>query len=141
MIPSPAFTGIKTYAGFGMLASATAAGVSSRQLWLQSLPPDQVPACGPPLVYLIDVFPLTEALRMVLEGDGDCAEVVWSFLGISISGWTLVGFFGLIAILSISRIIVSFIISEIPLRHFLASPDRCYHQLNPIWQILHAHFR
>ena len=97
-IHDPAVNGIKTYAGFGMLASATGAGVSGRQLWLQSLPPEQVPACGPSLDYLIDVFPLTEVLSMVLAGDGDCAEVVWSFLGISIPGWTLVGFFGLIAI-------------------------------------------
>ena len=97
-IHGPAVTGIKTYASLGMLASATGAGVSGRQLWLQSLPPEQVPACGPSLDYLIDVFPLTEVLSMVLAGDGDCAEVVWSFLGISIPGWTLVGFFGLIAI-------------------------------------------
>ena len=88
----------KTYAGFGILASATGAGVSGRQLWVQSLPPEQVPACGPSLDYLIDVFPLTEVLSMVLAGDGGCAEVVWSFLGISIPGWTLVGFIGLIAI-------------------------------------------
>ena len=97
-IHGPALTGIKTYAGFGMLASATGAGISGRQLWLQSLPPDQVPACGPSLDYLIDVFSLTEVLRMVLEGDGDCAEVVWSVLGISIPGWALIRFFGLITI-------------------------------------------
>ena len=29
---------------------------------------------------------------LVLEGDGSCAEVVWTFLGISIPGWTLVGY-------------------------------------------------
>ncbi len=97
-IHGPTLAGIKTYAGLGALVSTAGAGISGRQLWLQSLPADQVPACGPSLDYLIDVFPLTEAVRMVLEGDGDCAEVVWSFLGISIPGWTLVGFCGLIAI-------------------------------------------
>ena len=45
--------------------------------------------------YLLDVFPLTEVLTMVLSGDGTCAEVVWEFLGISIPGWTLLGFIGL----------------------------------------------
>jgi len=97
-IHGPAQTGIKIYAGLGLLASATGASLSGRQLWLQSLPADQVPACGPSLDYLMDVFPLTEVLRLVLEGDGDCAEVLWSFLGISIPGWTIIGFFGLIAI-------------------------------------------
>ena len=57
-----------------------------------------MPACGPSLDYLVDVFPLTQVLSMVLEGDGDCAEVVWRFLGVSIPGWTLVGFLVLIVI-------------------------------------------
>ncbi|MFT4712322.1 MAG: disulfide bond formation protein DsbB [Candidatus Azotimanducaceae bacterium] len=97
-IHGPNIVGIKIYASLGLLTSLAGAGLSGRQLWLQSLPADQVPACGPSLDYLVDIFPLTQVLSMVLEGDGDCAEVVWSFLGISIPGWTLVGFFGLIAI-------------------------------------------
>jgi len=94
----PGVTGIKIYASLVMLASLTGAGLSGRQIWLQSLPADLVPACGPGLDYLIDVFPLSEVLSLVLAGDGDCAEVVWTLLGISIPGWTMVGFFGLIAI-------------------------------------------
>jgi len=94
----PAQVGIQIYGG---LVAATASGgamISMRQLWLQSLPADQVPSCGPSLDYLLDVFPLTEVLTMILSGDGSCAEVVWSLFGISIPGWTLVGFIGLIAI-------------------------------------------
>jgi len=90
--------GRKIYGGLMIAAAAAGGGVSMRQLWLQSLPEDQVPACGPGLDYLLDVFPLTEVLSMVLQGDGSCAEVVWTFLGISIPGWTLVGFVGLIAV-------------------------------------------
>lgn len=89
---------IKIYGGLIIISAATGGGVSMRQLWLQSLPADQVPACGASLDYLLDVFPLTEVLSMVLSGDGTCAEIVWTFLGISIPGWTLVGFFALIAI-------------------------------------------
>ena len=80
-----------------ILAAAIGGAISSRQLWLQSLPEDEVPACGPSLDYLMDVFPLTEVLNMVLQGDGTCAEVVWRFMGLSIPGWTLVGFVGLAA--------------------------------------------
>ena len=69
-----------------------------RQLYLQSLPEDQVPSCGPGLDYLLDVFPMQEVIQMVLVGDGSCAEVVWTLLGISIPGWTLVGFIGLITL-------------------------------------------
>ena len=90
--------GFRTYAGLSLLCAVGGGGLSSRQLWLQSLPPDQVPACGASLDYLLEVFPLTEVLAMVLSGDGTCAEVMWSFLGISIPGWTLVAFIGLGAV-------------------------------------------
>lgn len=97
-VHGPGETGIKIYGGLIILAAAIGAALSGRQLWLQSLPPDQVPACGPSLDYLMDVFPLTEVLSMVLSGDGSCAEVVWTLFGISIPGWTMVVFIGLIGI-------------------------------------------
>ena len=97
-IHGPGETGIRVYGGLCIISALAGAGLSGRQLWLQSLPEDQVPACGPSLDYLLDVFPLTEVFSMILSGDGTCAEVVWQFLGISIPGWTLIGFIGLIGI-------------------------------------------
>ena len=91
-IHNPGALGIRVYGGLVVAASLAGAALSSRQLYLQSLPEDQVPACGPGLDYLMDVFSPGEVIRMVLAGDGSCAEVVWTFLGISIPGWTLVGF-------------------------------------------------
>ena len=73
----------------GVLAGVLVAG---RHLWLQSLPPDQVPACGPGLDYLLDAFPLKDALMKVFAGSGECAKVDWSFLGIAMPGWTLIWF-------------------------------------------------
>ena len=95
---NPHDLGIKIYGGLVAISAATCGGISMRQLWLQSLPADQVPACGASLDYMLDVFPLTDVLSMILTADGTCAEIVWTFLGISIPGWTLVGFIGLIAI-------------------------------------------
>jgi disulfide bond formation protein DsbB len=95
---NPGEAGIKIYGGLVCVAALIGAGISLRHLWLQSLPPDQVPACGPGLDYLLDVFPLTEVLAMVLRGDGSCAEVVWSLFGISIPGWALIGFAGLLVV-------------------------------------------
>ncbi|WP_317932516.1 disulfide bond formation protein B [Halioxenophilus sp. WMMB6] len=85
----------RVLAGLGMLLAIIGGGFSSRQLWLQSLPEDLVPACGPSLGYILDAFPLKDALAVLLRGDGNCAEVVWTFLGVSIPGWTLVAFIGL----------------------------------------------
>lgn len=97
-IHNPSVTGVRVYGSLTTLSALIGSGVAIRQLYLQSLPEDQVPACGPGLDYLMDVFPMTEVIEMVLSGDGSCAEVVWSFLGISIPGWTLVGFVGLITL-------------------------------------------
>ena len=67
---------------------------SGRQLYLQNLPADQVPACGPSLEFILETFPLSEAIGILLRGDGNCAEVAWTFMGLSIPGWTLVVFVG-----------------------------------------------
>ena len=95
-VHNPGATGIRIYGGIVVLYSGMGAGTAMRQLWLQSLPESQVPACGPGLDYLLDVFPLTEVIAIVFAGDGACAEVSWSLFGISIPGWALLGFAGLI---------------------------------------------
>lgn len=82
-------------AGYGLLAFAAAAAgaaIAGRHVWLQSLPPDQVPACGPDLSYMMEAFPLTDVLRRVFTGSGQCAEVDWTFLGLAMPAWSLVWF-------------------------------------------------
>ena len=77
------------------LAAGAGAGMAGRHVWLQSLPPDQVPACGPTLDYLVDMLPFTEVLMTVLRGDGNCAVIDAAFLGISLPAWTMIAFVGL----------------------------------------------
>ncbi|MDI9246472.1 disulfide bond formation protein B [Marinobacter sp. CHS3-4] len=88
----PASFGIRIYGFLMVLGAGAGLGVAGRQLWLQSLPADQVPACGPSVDYLLEVLPLMEVLTTALKGTGDCAEVTWRFLGLSIPGWTSVFF-------------------------------------------------
>ena len=77
---------------FGLTAFFSAAGGASaiRHLYLQSLPPDRVPSCGPDLNYLLDNNFVSDALIQLFIGDGNCAGVMWSLLGISIPGWVLI---------------------------------------------------
>lgn len=82
--------GRKAYGGLVFFIAAIGMGIAGRHVWLQSLPPDQVPACGPGLEYMLDAFPLSKALSMVFTGSGECATVDWSFLGLSMPGWVLV---------------------------------------------------
>jgi disulfide bond formation protein DsbB len=95
---NPQRVGIKVYSLMVVMASTIGGALAIRQLHLQSLPEDQVPSCGPGLDYLLDVFPMQDVIQMVLVGDGSCAEVAWSLLGISIPGWALVGFIGLVTL-------------------------------------------
>ncbi len=87
--------GGKVYALLILLAAGAGAAVAGRQVWLQTLPADQVPACGPGLDYLVETFPLAEVLNLVLKGSGECAKIDWTFLGFSMPVWTLALFVGL----------------------------------------------
>lgn len=88
----PGSWGIRVGGAGVTLVSGLGVGLAGRQLWLQSLPEDAVPPCGPGYDYLRETFPLTEVIRMAIEGSGDCAEIQWTFLGLSIPGWTLLFF-------------------------------------------------
>lgn len=80
------------------VAALIGGGFSIRQLYLQTLPADQVPACAPNIDYMIEVFPASEVLRAMTRGTGDCASVDWTFLGLSIPAWALAGFAGIVVL-------------------------------------------
>ncbi len=93
----PGPLGQRVYAVLAGLFALGGAAVAGRHVWLQHLPDHLVPACGPGLAYMLDTFPLSETLEMILMGDGNCAEVVWTFLGLSIPEQTLILFIALAA--------------------------------------------
>lgn len=84
--------GQRLYTGAGILASCFGAAIAGRHVWIQSLPPDQVPTCGPSLEYMVDALPLADLIAVMLRGNGNCAEAVWSFAGMSMPQWTLIWF-------------------------------------------------
>ena len=94
-VHGPRANGRWAYAGLAALAALAGVGLAWRHVWLQGLPPDQVPACGPTLDYLKGMLPLREVVELVLKGDGECAKVDGRALGLSLPGWTLVAFAGL----------------------------------------------
>ena len=86
----------RTYIGFSIALIISGMSLSIRQLYLQNLPLELVPTCGPDIVYLFETLPVLEVIMLGIRGDGSCAEVLWSFLGISIPGWLLIAFVGLL---------------------------------------------
>ncbi len=88
----PGPTGARAY-GIGLaLLALLGAGLAGRHVWLQSQPPSQAFGCGPGLDYMLEVLPFHETVLRVLRGTGDCASIDWSFLGLSMPGWSLIWF-------------------------------------------------
>ena len=96
--------GPKIYGLIVALSALVGGYFASKQLWLQSLPPEKIPACGPPVDYLFDSFNVNEAIKILIQGEGNCAAIQWTFIGLSIPGWTLICFIA-IATLSVLKII------------------------------------
>lgn len=77
-------------AGGICLSALTGALLAARHVWLQNLPADQIPECGPGLDFILNTFPPSQALDLILSGSGECAEIQWQFLGLTLPGWSLV---------------------------------------------------
>ena len=91
-VHAPRRIGARIYAALALLFAAGGAATAARQVWLQHLPPNRVPQCGPDLYFMLQNFPLSSTLEKLVRGTGECAAVDWKFLGLSIAGWSLVWF-------------------------------------------------
>jgi len=92
ILQNPKGLGIRIYGFLVTVFALIGAGISAWHVRLQNLPEDQVPDCGPGLNFMLDNFPLSDTINMVFRGSGECAEVLWTLMGISIPGWTLAAF-------------------------------------------------
>lgn len=82
----------RIYSALALLSALAGAAIAARQVWLQQLPPDLVPECGPGLDFIMQAFPLLDALKLIFTGSGECAETLWTFLSLSIAEWSLFWF-------------------------------------------------
>lgn len=85
----PKRLGMRLYALLISLLSLSGIGVASRHIWIQNLPADQVPACGPGLDYMLDTMPMAKVLKELIHGSGECAAHGWTFLTLGIPEWSL----------------------------------------------------
>lgn len=88
---------------FALVASLGGLYIADHHVYLQSLPADKAPACGPDLFYMLEVFPFSKFITLLLQGDGHCAEIIWSFLDLSMPQWTRICFtiYAIFAIVSL----------------------------------------
>jgi len=103
---NPGRAGKVVYGILGLLTAGTGAFIAGRHVWLQSLPADEVPTCGPGLDYMMDIMPMQDVVAMVLTGSGECADIDFTLLGLSLPAWTLIGF-GLLLLIPLRIIILA----------------------------------
>ena len=101
---NPARIGQKVYASLNLPLGLVGICLTLRHIWLQHLPPDKVPECGPDLSYMFEVFPLLDAIVMLLSGSGECAEIQLTFMGLTIPELTLI-LFSLLTLLMIFQLL------------------------------------
>jgi disulfide bond formation protein DsbB len=85
----PTGGGRYVYAVLAGFAALTTAALATRHLYIQSQPPGSIASCGAPLDVMLRFSPLTEVVRKVLTGGGECSQVNWSFAGLAMPAWVL----------------------------------------------------
>ena len=98
-IHGPRGLALKVYGALLALFAIAGGGVAIRHSYLQHFPP-KMESCGTDLEFLVNTFPISQALPKIFAGTGSCSKVAWKFLGLSIPEWALVWFaiFGAVAI-------------------------------------------
>ena len=73
---------------------------AGRQVWLQLMPLESPSSCMPGFDVLMRYFPWKDILHALFWGAGDCGEVKWQWLGLSMPAWSAL-YFLLIGVLSV----------------------------------------
>jgi disulfide bond formation protein DsbB len=94
---NPKALGAKIYATLISFCALSGIGVALRHIWIQNLPKDEVPACGPGLDYMLENFPMAEVVKELMHGSGECAAKGWTFLTLSIPELSLIWYVLLVA--------------------------------------------
>lgn len=94
-LQDPSGWGRRVYAALILLTAGGGVAVASWHVYLQNLPADKVPSCGPGFEYIMENFALFDALSLIFQGSGECAEVVWRLFGLSMPTWVIIGLGGL----------------------------------------------
>ena len=87
---NPKGLGMRIYGILATISGALGTAIAARHVWLQNLPESQIPECGPGLDFMLESFPFFKMLQTVLKGSGECADVMWTFMGLSMPAWSLV---------------------------------------------------
>ncbi|MCL6619425.1 disulfide bond formation protein B [Thermomonas hydrothermalis] len=84
----------KAWALLACLPALAGVAYAGRHSWVQLHPP-ALPSCGPGINFIVEQYSWLGAARRVLQATGDCANIDWQFLGLTMPMWALLWFIGL----------------------------------------------
>ena len=94
-LQNPGRIGARVYGVLMGLVAGCGVAIAIWHVRLQNMPANEVPSCGPGFEYIMNNFALFDALSLIFKGSGECAEVVWRLLGLSMPSWVIIGLGGL----------------------------------------------
>lgn len=83
--------GRRWLAVLAVLPALAGVGYAGRHAWVQLNPPP-LPSCGPGLNFIVEQYSWLGAAKRVLQATGDCSNIDWQFLGLSMPMWALLWF-------------------------------------------------
>ncbi|MDI9239043.1 disulfide bond formation protein B [Lysobacter sp. LF1] len=83
--------GRRAYGAVALIASLAGISVAGRHVWVQMQPPGMT-SCGAPLSFMRETMGTWDVVRKVMTATGNCGDVDWTFLGLSMPAWSLVWF-------------------------------------------------
>jgi len=92
LLHNPVRVGRKIYASLATLLSLTGIGICARHIWLQHQPKGEAPECGAGFWHMLENMPFKSFLDTIFNSTGECADIQWQFLGLSIPELTLILF-------------------------------------------------
>lgn len=79
------------YGVAALLASLAGIAIAGRHVWVQMQPPGMV-SCGAPLSFMRETMSMWDVVRKVMTATGNCGDIDWTFLGLSMPWWSLIWF-------------------------------------------------
>lgn len=87
------------YSSLAMFSAVVGLFIAGRHVAIQLAPADQAPLCNSlGLDYMLEAMPLTEVIKTVFKGSGECAKIDWTFLALSMPMWTTVLYLSLFSL-------------------------------------------
>lgn len=88
IIHDPADIKRRLYTLVLMLISVFGVIFAGRHAWIQHFQPEKIAHCDPSLSVLMDRLPISTLIERVFFGNGECAQSVTTFLGLTIPSWS-----------------------------------------------------